>query len=126
MRAVTFKVFPLSSYAFCPRILPLLETFIVPFFLNIPSVLTLHFSETIPSPEIFVPSKWTLSLERAKYHWGKKSDEKKVFHSNSGFFVGGGGHKLLDRELCAIWGIVVTAEQIFGPEFTPFPTQSFT
>jgi hypothetical protein len=53
----------------------LLETLIAPFFHNTTSVLTSYFLEPVRFPENFVPSKWTLILERAKCNWGNKSGE---------------------------------------------------
>jgi hypothetical protein len=75
IRAVNFNVFSLSSYALSSARLLLLETLIESFFHNTASVLMSHFPEPVRIPENFVPSKWTLILEKAKCKWGNKSDE---------------------------------------------------
>lgn len=75
IREVNFNVLPLRSYTLSPAMLLTLETLTEPFFHNTSSALMSHFSEPVRFPEKFVPSKWTLILERAKCNWGNKSDE---------------------------------------------------
>jgi len=110
-----FNIFPLSSYTLSPAVLLLLETLIEPFFHNTSSVLTSYFLEPVRFPENFVPSKWTLILERAKCNWGKKSSE-----------LGGlpFQHQIFFAVNLVKWSIVM-GEKVFGQEFTPCSMHRF-
>lgn len=63
LRRVTFKVLPLSSYAFSPA---MLETFTELLFQSNLQGLPLHFCECVLCPEIFIPCRCTLILETTK------------------------------------------------------------
>jgi hypothetical protein len=68
LRGVTFKVLPLSSYALCSVMLPLLEKFLE--LLLWSSFLCSHhiFLGYLQYPEIFGPLRQTLFLETATSH----------------------------------------------------------
>jgi hypothetical protein len=67
LRGVTFETPPLSSYAFCPTMLPLLETFWNSCCGTAFSAVITFFG-CLQYPEIFVPLKQTLFLETATSH----------------------------------------------------------
>jgi hypothetical protein len=87
---VSFKELPLSSYAFSPTMLQMLETFLELFLWN--SFQCRHFFfffKCLLCPEIFIPLRHTLFLETARSH----SQPKGWYFSNQFLY-----QKLLERD----------------------------
>jgi hypothetical protein len=98
LRGINFEVLPVGGFAFCPMMLPMMETFLELLF---------------PPPqylEIFIPFEQTLLLEPARSH----------LEPNQGNRVGVPFQQLILRPEAALQCLVSWSMVIVGPKFRPF------
>jgi hypothetical protein len=115
LKAVTFKVLPLSSCALSPMMLPATVGNVF----GTPAVVT--FFGCLQYPEIFVPLRQTLFMKTAKVIRSQIRETGWVFSYSNRFLA----QKLLGRERLLSWSIVIAENNIVGPKFRPFSTRSF-